>query len=97
MLIFSTGVIANETDDSIKLAKMFCFSNQECVDIVALELDSSYQAGLRDGKKKNDTKKLITARRNKLSSFCKGAPSEDLCIAYRDSLLNNYIKGLSEK
>lgn len=97
LLFFVTmGVHANEQDESIKIAKHFCSANQECIDILSLELDSSYEAGLRDGKKGN-AGKLITARREKLSSFCIGAPVGDMCIAYRDTLLNNYIKGLSKR
>lgn len=96
-ILLTTGVHANETDNSIQIAKRFCIANQECIDILALELDSSYQAGLRDGGKGSNTQDLITVKRKKLSSFCKGAPTGDMCTAYRDTLLNNYIKGLSER
>lgn len=97
LLFFVTmGVNANEQDNSIQIAKKFCITNQECIDNLAIELDSSYEAGLRDGGKGNQSK-FINARREKLSTFCIGAPAGDMCMAYRDSLLSNYIKGLSER
>ena len=95
-VLVTMGVNANEQDDSIQTAKRFCGVNQECIDNFAIELDSSYEAGLRDGNKGNHSK-FIKARREKLSTFCIGAPVGDMCMAYRDSLLSNYIKGLSER
>lgn len=95
LFLVAMGVHANE-NDSIQIAKRFCPANPECIDVLALELDSSYEAGLRDGGK-GSSSKLISIRREKLATFCKGAPVGDMCMAYRDSLLNNYIKGLSER
>lgn len=96
LLLFFVSLGVHANDNSIETAQRFCAKNQECIDILSMELDSSYQAGLKEGHK-NTVNKLISSRRNKLSLFCEGSPVKDMCIAYKDLLLENYIKGLSER
>ncbi|AWD90547.1 valyl tRNA synthetase modifier [Erwinia phage Cronus] len=96
-ILFSVSA-ANAYDQSLEIAKRFCSSNLECIDILSLELDSAYHAGQKDGGKKNaDLNKLVIDKKSRLSTFCAKAPNADLCSAYRDQLLMLYVKGLAEK
>lgn len=96
-ICLSFGATANY-DSSIEIAKRYCTTNMECIDIISLELDSAYHAGIRDGKKKNaNLGNMIVIKKQKLTNFCDKAPNADLCLSYREELLKLYIKGLAEK
>lgn len=97
-LLFSSSVWANYYDDSTNMAKHFCGNNSECIDIISLELDSAYYAGKEDIRRKNaNPVNLVKNKKKKLSSLCDKAPNEELCLAYKASLLNLYIRGLSSQ
>lgn len=80
--------------ESIKTAKLFCGSNNECIDVVALELDSSY----RDGQAAvNKWRKAAVKRKEKqLVDFCDKAPNITICEAYRENIMKQYINGMNQ-
>lgn len=97
-LVFSLNAGAENAiwDDSLKSAKMFCGSNNECIDIIALELDSSYRAGLEAKIKGTRWDLAVNRRAKQLTDLCDKAPNEDLCFNYRNLLLQKFVIGLSQ-
>ena len=88
-------VSANYYDESTQIAKRFCKDNEECNNIISLELDSAYYSGKEDMKRKNaNPANLIKNKKKKLSQLCDKAPNEEMCLAYRESLMTLYMKGL---
>ena len=86
---------SNSMHESLRIAKAFCSANPECIDILALELDSAYDDGVRDSISKSQWSSLINRKAKQLNNLCDKAPNVEVCKTYRDQLILRYIVGLS--
>lgn len=97
-LVFSLNAGATDViwDDSLKSAKLFCGSNNECIDIIALELDGSYRAGIEAKKKGTRWDLAVNRKAKQLTGLCDKAPNEELCFNYRNLLLQKFTLGFAQ-
>ena len=97
--VFSTSVYASGSDramdNSITIAKQFCNKKKECINVLAAELDASYQEGLILSKSDKAWNSLISSKARKLVGYCDRAPERELCEAYRGKLMERFIIGLA--
>lgn len=83
--------------DSLRIAQTFCNTNAECVDILALELDSAFSEGVKDSRSTAQWTSLINRKAKSMKDLCDNAPNENICMMYRDQLMARYMAGLSSK
>ncbi|WWS24676.1 hypothetical protein vBKpnAMK4_00492 [Klebsiella phage vB_Kpn_AM_K4] len=72
-------------------------TNSECVDILALELDSAFSDGVKDSRSPAQWTTLINRKAKSMKDLCVNAPNENICLMYRDQLMARYMSGLSSK
>ena len=96
VLAFSANA-ENSMTDSLRIAKTFCNTNSECVDILALELDSALSDGVKDSRSPAQWTTLINRKAKSMKDLCVNAPNENICLMYRDQLMARYMSGLSSK
>ncbi|ANA49460.1 valyl tRNA synthetase modifier [Salmonella phage vB_SnwM_CGG4-1] len=97
-LLLTTGANASEgiMEESLKIAKSFCSANVECIDILSLQLDGAYEDGVRASKNKSEWNVLINRKTKQLNNLCDKAPSASMCLDYRNRLLEQYMRGLTD-
>lgn len=83
--------------ENLRIAKTFCLANTECADVIALELDDAYRKGIKDQESKRPWNVLVNRQTKELKTLCDNAPKAELCFAYRNSLIERYMAGLSTK
>ncbi|AJD81927.1 hypothetical protein YenMTG1_117 [Yersinia phage vB_YenM_TG1] len=96
ILVCTSDVKADDVvwKESIKTAKLFCGSNNECVDVIALELDSAYRDGQTAiNKWRTDA---IKRKEKQLETFCDKAPNLTMCVSYRENIMKQFISGLQK-
>lgn len=97
-LVLALNVNAEDSmPDSLRIAQTFCNTNTECVDILALELDSAFNDGVRDSSSSAQWTTLINRKAKSMKDLCVNAPNENICLMYRDQLMARYMSGLSSK
>jgi hypothetical protein len=97
-LMISTGAYASggSMEESLNIAKSFCSTNTECIDILSLQLDGAYEDGVRASKSKVDWNVLMNRKTKQLNNLCDKAPDLDICLDYRNRLMEQYMKGLTK-
>ncbi|QQG32227.1 valyl tRNA synthetase modifier [Citrobacter phage CkP1] len=97
-LMISVGAYASSEsmEESLHIAKSFCSTNIECVDILSLQLDGAYEDGVRASKSKVDWNVLMNRKTKQLNNLCDKAPKIEICLDYRNRLMEQYMKGLTE-
>lgn len=86
--------IGTPMEDAINAAKYFCKEDKECIDILAIELDSSYYEGTKDSKNKNKYAAL-KRKESSLEDLCEKAPDSGICETYKLALMERYIAGIT--
>lgn len=95
-LIASSVALANMNDEYIqsnKTAGLYCSSNKECIDVVAMELDAMYYQGLNETKQ-HTVGTLINRKDRSLRDYCKHADKVEQCETYKNQLMLKYMSGL---
>ncbi|AKA61958.1 valyl tRNA synthetase modifier [Proteus phage SJ_PmiM] len=90
-------IASNNMEESIDVAKYFCGDDIECINILSVELSTSFHEGFLQSKK--DAEYKISALKNKansLSSLCEKAPNSEICETYRGALMDKYIAGINQ-
>ena len=97
-LLISSGAYASggSLEESLKIAKSFCATNTECIDILSLQLDGAHEDGVRASKSKAEWNVLMNRKTKQLNNLCDKAPNVEICLDYRNRLMEQYMKGLTE-
>lgn len=85
---------ANPMDDAINTAKHFCKDDQECINVLAVELDTSYYEGTQDADK--DKLSALKDKMGTLKDLCESAPDLNVCESYKVALMERYIAGITK-
>ena len=94
----SNANIDIENKQSSKTANQFCSQNDECVDVVAMELDALYYQGLNEPRN-TSIGTLINRKEKYYIDYCKHS-KEKLkysCESYKNQLMLKYITGLLDR
>lgn len=97
ILAFNINAESTSMSDSMEIARTFCNVNIECADILALELDSAFNDGVKDSNSSAQWNTLINRKAKSWKDLCDKAPSKNICMMYRDQLMARYMAGLSSK
>ncbi|AFU64059.1 valyl-tRNA synthetase modifier [Salmonella phage vB_SenM-AKM_NP4] len=95
LLISGANASGDNMEESLKIAKSFCSTNAECIDILSLQLDGAYEDGVRASKSKSEWNVLINRKTKQLNNLCDKAPNTEICFDYRNRLLEQYMRGLT--
>lgn len=85
-----------EYNQSTKTAGIFCSTNKECIDVVALELDAMYYQGLNETKQ-HTMGTLINRKDRLMSDYCNHYKDKESCENYKNQLMLKYMTGLLER
>jgi sensor histidine kinase YesM len=85
---------ANPMNDAINTAKHFCKDDQECINVLAVELDTSYYEGTLDVNK--DKLSALENKMGTLKDLCESAPDLNVCESYKIALMERYIAGITK-
>lgn len=97
-LLASGSAIAKENDEhrqSNKTAGLFCSTNEDCIDVVAMELDALYFQGLNESHQ-TTMGTLINRKDRSLKDYCAHTKdkAKDMCELYKNQLMIKYMSGL---
>lgn len=82
-------------EENLKIARMFCVENSDCVNLLALELDDAYRKGKRQMESARPWNVIVNKQTKDLATLCDTAPKKQVCDIYRMKLLERFIAGLS--
>ena len=84
-------------DSSLELAKQFCsVKNSECLSILSFDFDKVYAEGQTDSDSRFKWSTLVSRKSKELETLCDKAPDMQVCVNYRNTMLQVYIAGLSK-
>ncbi|QFR56064.1 hypothetical protein CPT_Muldoon_109 [Serratia phage Muldoon] len=81
-------------EENLKIARMFCVENSDCVNLLALELDDAYRKGKRLQASDRPWNVNVNRQTKELTTLCDTAPNKQVCNVYRIKLLERFIEGL---
>ena len=85
-----------EDKRTTKTADSFCYANDECKDIVSLELDGMYHKGLNE-RAQVSVGALINRKAKEFGDFCLHTKDKTMCENYKNQLMLKYITGLLDR
>lgn len=95
--IYANANLETERKDSSKTAHQFCLSNEDCIDVVSMELDSLYHQGLNEPRN-TSIGTLINRKEKFFVDYCRHSKNKDkLCETYKNQLMLKYITGLLDR
>ena len=97
LMLITFSSFAATDENVMKIANNICSKDNECVNIIALELDKSYYDGINAKQKAETLQASITKKENSLSNLCVKAPDRNLCDYYKHELINEFYLGYTEK
>lgn len=85
-----------EYNQSNKTASIFCSNNEECIDVVAMELDAMYYQGVNETNQ-HTMGTLINRKDRSLADYCNHAKDKKSCETYKNQLMLKYMTGLLDR
>lgn len=90
------GISKTEDVRTTKAANQFCSTNEECVDVVSMELDGMYWQGLNE-RDPVSIGTLINRKDRSLKSLCEHMSDKKICETYKNQLMLKYMTGLLDR
>lgn len=93
LFFVATTTYAKPNEKIIKESRELCGDNQDCISLIAIELNDSKESGAYAKRRGYSLDRAIKNKKSDLKGFCDNSPAYDICDYYKFLLMKEFYEG----